>query len=143
MPKTITMKLWLFILAALIFAAISSCKKTESIENVGLVGKWQLKEVFDGYANGGHFQWNNVSKDDSHSLEFAANGQFFRKENKNGNFQECTGTYQFQTDNNLEINSICSTTIEEMKVNELTSTILIINRQGREGTIRYKYSAIK
>ena len=137
------MKRWLFIFAALLLTTISSCKKTESGKNAGIVGKWQLKEVFDGYANGGHFQWNNVSNDDSHSLEFADNGQFFRKENKNGNFQECTGTYQLQTDNNLEINSNCSTTIEEMKVSELTATILIINRQGIEGTIRYKYSATK
>lgn len=137
------MKRWLSIFAALILTTFSSCKKTGSIENVGIVGKWQLKEVFDGYANGGHFHWNNVSKGDSHTLEFVDNGQFFRKENKNGNFQNCTGTYHLQTDNNLEINSNCNTTIEEMKVSELTSTTLIINRQGIEGTIRYKYSAIK
>ena len=137
------MQRWLFILAALILAAISSCKKTETIENVGIIGKWQLKEIFDGYVNGGHFQWNNVSKDNSHFLKFEDNGQFFRKENKNGNFQECTGTYHLDTNNNLEINSNCSTTAEEMKVSELTATILIINIQVIEGTIRYKYSAIK
>lgn len=47
-PKTMTMKGWLFIFGALILTTISSCKKTESIKNAGIVGKWQLKEVFDG-----------------------------------------------------------------------------------------------
>lgn len=118
----------------------SSCKKDT---NNGLLGKWKLIEVYDGYGNGGNFKWNTVSTDNSHTLDFTNNGQYFRKENKNGNNQDCSGTYLLQSDNTLEINSNCNTVTEKMKISELSSVLLIIDRQVIEGKIRYKYSATK
>ncbi|MFC4262650.1 hypothetical protein ACFOWM_07165 [Ferruginibacter yonginensis] len=129
-----------FLCLLLFVATFSSCKK-DNVNN-GIIGKWKLIEVYDGYANGGNFQWNNISNDYSHSLEFSENGQYLRQENINGNNQQCIGTYILQTDNNLEINSNCNTAIEKMKISELTTTILIIDRQVIEGKIRYKYTTI-
>ena len=100
-------------------------------------------EVVDGYANGGSFKWNNISNENSHTLEFSDNGQYLRQENLNGNNQQCIGTYILQSDNNLEINSNCNTVTEKMKISEISSTVLIIDRQVIEGKIRYKYSAAK
>lgn len=133
----------LLIFIALILTTILSCKKTNNIENVGLIGKWQLKEVFNGYANGGDYKWNIVAVDNSHTLTFGQNGQYILKENVNGNNQECIGTYSLQTSNNLEVNSNCSMLTEKMFISELTANSLILDREGIEGKIRYKYSASK
>ena len=130
-----------YFLSLLFFIGVfSSCKKEK---NNGILGKWKLVEVYDGYANGGNFQWNNISNESSHTLEFSDNAQYIRQENINGNNQQCIGTYILQTDNNLEINSNCNTVTEKIKISEISSTVLIIDRQGIEGKIRYKYSAIK
>jgi hypothetical protein len=135
------MKPWIFIFTVLTVATISSCKKADIIENVGIVGKWQLKEVFDGYANGGNFMWSSVSNDNSHTLTFKQNGQYNKKDNLNGNSQECIGTYNFQSSNNLAVNSNCNTMTERMFVSELTTNSLILDQSGIEGKTRYKYSA--
>lgn len=136
----------LLIFVVHLLTTTSSCKKTEKIENVGIVGKWQLKEVYDGYVNGGTFRWNSVSFANAHSLLFTQNGLYEKKENISGNNQVCTGTYSLQTTNNLEvleINSSCNTTIEKMFISELTTNSLIIDMSVIEGKIRYKYSASK
>lgn len=133
----------LYIFTVLILTTASSCKKTERIENVGIVGKWQLKEVFDAYVNGGNFTWNSVLIDDSHTLTFTKDRHYVRKENINGNYQDCNGTYNLQTSNMLEVNSSCNTATEKMFISELTPHSLIIDRSGIEGKLRYKYSASK
>ncbi|NNV54116.1 hypothetical protein [Limnovirga soli] len=135
------MKPWLFIFAMLAITTIASCKKADIIENVGIVGKWQLIEVFNGYANGGDFTWSPVSIDNAHTITFTQNGEYNKKENLNGNNQECIGTYSFQTSNNLEVNSNCNTITEKMFVSELSTNSLILDQSVIEGKIRYKYSA--
>jgi len=134
---------YLLYLVSIILLTISSCKKADNIENIGLNGKWQLVEVFDGYVNGGNFSWKNVPNDDSHVLTFTANGQYIKRENKNGNFRECLGTFQIQSNDIIEINSNCNTVLENLIISELTNKILIIDRQVIEGKIRYKYSVTK
>ena len=133
------MKRFFLILLTFVVLLIS-CKK-DSDNNI--LGKWKLVEVYDGYVNGGNFRWNNVANENSHTLEFSANGQYLRKENQNGNVQQCVGTYTVDTENLLEINSSCNTVTEKIQITELTSASLIIDRQVREGKIRYKYSLIK
>jgi hypothetical protein len=120
--------------------AFSSCKKES---NDGIIGKWKLVEVYNGYANGGNFQWNNISNENSHTLEFSSNGEYLREENINGNNQQCVGTFTLQTDNIIEIFSNCNSVTEKKKISELSSSLLIIDRQVIEGIIRYKYSGIK
>lgn len=133
------MKISIFLIIAFTFAQWGCKKET----NNGILGKWKLVAVFDGYANGGNFKWTNVALENSHILDFRDNGQYLRQENINGNNQPCTGTFILQTDNNLEINSTCNTVTERMKISELSSTILIIDRQGFEGIVRYKYAPTK
>ena len=120
-----------------------SCNKKQSMENNGLVGKWKLIEIYNGYANGGDFSWHIVSIEDSHNLEFTGIGVYKRRENLNGNFQQCLGTYQLLPDNNIEVNTNCYITVEKMIISNLTNQNLIIDRSGIEGVIRYKYNAEK
>ncbi len=131
-------KYFIFLLSFIVL--FSSCKKDS---NKGILGKWKLIEVYNGYANGGNFQWNNISNENSHTLNISDNGQYLRQENLGGNSQQCVGTYILQADNNLEINTNCNSVTEKMKISEVTSTVLIIDRQVIEGKIRYKYSTDK
>ncbi len=121
--------------------SVSSCKKP--IENNGLVGNWELTAIYDGYVNGGSFKWNVVPSSHSHTLSFTTNGNYTRKDNINGNPTPCTGTYVLQNSNDLEISSSCNNGLEKGFVSELTATVLIIDRMGIEGKIRYKYAASK
>ena len=136
------MRLYILTLGTImILVAIVSCKKT--IENNGLIGDWKLIEQYDGYANGGNFQWNKISSDNSHTLTFTSDGKYTKKETTISNQNNCTGTYIFQSDNKLEINSTCNTVTERAFVSELTSRTLILDRSSIEGVIRYKYSSTK
>jgi len=121
----------------------ASCKKDMRIQNDGIVGNWKVVEYYDGYVNGGTFTWHTITNDNSHTLTFSSNGQYNRKENINGSFQECVGAYALLNSNNLEINSNCNTVSEKLTISELTTTTLIIDRSVIEGKIRYKYLAIK
>ncbi|HUC82198.1 MAG TPA: hypothetical protein VMR70_14940 [Flavisolibacter sp.] len=137
--KYIAMRFRIFLAFSVLL--LFSCKKEgQAFENEGLHGKWRLTERFDGYGNGGGFKWHKVAFDNSHSLEFTASKSYTKRENISGSFQECTGTYQHLPDNTLEINSNCQTITERAKISELTSKKLIIDRQGREGIIRYQYT---
>jgi hypothetical protein len=73
------MKPWLYIFAMLAITTIASCKKADIIEKVGIVGKWQLIEVFNGYANGGDFTWSPVSIDNAHTITFTLMENIIRK----------------------------------------------------------------
>ncbi len=126
----------------LFLVVLSSCKKTEGIQNQGIVGNWLLTEVYDGYANGGSFKWNNVSLEDSHTLTFTPDGKFTRQENETGNFQKCSGTYEFLY-SKVVVSTFCEILPDTLTISELKPTSLIIDRQGIEGTIRYKYKATK
>lgn len=125
----------------MILIAIVSCKKT--VENNGLIGNWKLIEQYDGYANGGNFQWNKIPSENSHILSFTSDGRYRKDETSGTNQNNCIGTYVLQPDNKLEINSTCNTAIERALVSELTSKTLILDRSGIEGVIRYKYSSTK
>ena len=128
-------------IAITISMILFSCKKETGNDNI--IGKWNLIEVYDGYANGGQFKWNKISPESAHNLDFKNNGGYYKKENANGNFKECTGTFKIQNSNRLEINSNCNIGIEEGTISELSTRQLIIDRQGREGIIRYKYNVVR
>ena len=130
-----------FFIAITILMILFSCKKETG--NGNLIGKWNLIEVYDGYANGGQFKWNKISEESAHYLDFKNDGGYYKKENANGNFNECTGTFKIQNFNQLEINSNCNIGIERGTISELSISQLIIDRQGIEGIIRYKYHFAK
>jgi hypothetical protein len=136
------MKVRLLIFCTMVlFLTTVSCKK--SVQNNGLIGNWKLVEIYDGYLNGGNFQWNPVHSAYSHILSFTANGTYLKTEMINGTQFNCTGTYLLHANNMLEINSNCNTGTEKVFVSELTSKTLILNASGIEGVIRYKYLASK
>ena len=130
-----------FFIAITISMILFSCKKETG--NGNLIGKWNLIEVYDGYANGGQFKWNKISTESAHYLDFKNEGGYYKKENANGNFKECAGTFKIQNSNQLEINSNCNIGIERGTISELSTSQLIIDRQGIEGIIRYKYHFAK
>lgn len=123
----------------MILVATVSCKKT--VENSGLIGKWKLIERYNGYFNGGNFQWNRVPPQNSHTLTFTSDGKYTKKEGTSSTQNNCIGTYILHSDNKLEINSNCNTGTERAVVSDLTSKKLILDRSGIEGVIRYKYSS--
>lgn len=140
--KPVVMTFRLLIILTVIFSLTnSSCKKL--VENNGIVGSWKIVEQFDGYANGGNFQWNSVPSENAHILSFTAEGKYQKAEMINGVQSNCTGTYFLHPDNKLEINSTCNTVTERAFVSERTTTTLILDCSGIEGVIRYKYSASK
>ena len=69
----------IFLLSTLVLLAVcTSCNKENVIKNNGIYGKWQYKEVYDGYFNGGNFTWTKITTDNSHTREFKNNGQFIK-----------------------------------------------------------------
>ena len=117
-------------------AVFVSCEKET---NNTIYGKWILTETFNGYVNGGDFKWIAVSKENSHTIELAANGGFIRTENANGNYLQCKGTYLLSLDSALEINTSCTTVPERFRLTERSTNVIILDMRVREGVIRYKY----
>jgi hypothetical protein len=134
------MRIAFFALVSCVF--IISCKKTEVYTNDGLTGKWILKEMYDGYAMGGHFQWGAVSRANSHELQFYSNGRYEVRP-FTGNSGAYRGTYLLVNDSTLVRTStedIDSTMAMTYKI-KLSPSELIIDYPNIEGVIRYKYSA--
>ena len=128
----------LFLFFGFLLLTPFSCRKP--IENTrGIIGNWKLVELYDGYTNGGNFRWNAVPAEDAHVLSFSDDGIYLKTSTVNGAPVYCSGTYNLQANNSLEINSTCNTVTERAVVSELTSKILILDRSGIEGLIRYKY----
>ena len=125
-----------------ILTTFLSCKKEKEIENSSIVGRWQLESVFNGYANGGNFQWNNVAVENSHILFFTKD-ELYNQKSVRGNGKECNGTYYLSDSDTLEINSDCNLHTLKMFVSELTDKSLILDFQGIEGIIRDRYVRIK
>ncbi len=124
--------IYIFLFSILLF----SCEKETSNT---IYGKWILTETFNGYFNGGDFKWIGVSKENSHTIELAANADFIRTENANGNYLQCKGTYLLSSDSTLEINTNCNTVPERFKLTERSTNVIILDMRVREGVIRYKY----
>ena len=136
-----TMKsFYTLILMVALTTFVASCKKDS---NNKIVGKWKFVEQFDGYANGGTFRWYAIPTEYSHTLTLSKNGQYIRKENSSGNFEECIGTYVIINSTSLEFITNCNSGTEKTTISELTATSLIIDRQVFEGKIRYKYLAVE
>ena len=101
-----------------------------------------MKSIFNGYANGGNFKWNEVAFENSHVLSFTNEGLYFQK-GFSGNVRECMGTYRLLPSDTLEINADCNIVTMKIFVSELTKESLIFDFQGREGKIRERYMAIE
>jgi hypothetical protein len=119
----------------------TSCKKDTEIKNNGLIGKWQLVASLDTF-NGGS-NWVNIPAEGSHTLEFKSDGSLIKLELAGGINAICTGDYLSLPDNMIEVNSTCNPPDELIKISALSPTQLILDRQGIEGIIKFKYKAVK
>lgn len=124
-----------YVAHVLMALAVAACTDEKPVIKPGLVGKWIEVEVFQGYVNGGSFNWHLVAGENATVIEFAANGGY-RESDANKN---CTGTYMMLAGDSLEITSSCQTATRRYYISELTTNTLIIDVQVREGVVREKY----
>jgi hypothetical protein len=120
---------------------LASCKKENEIKNNGLIGKWQLIETLDTF-NGGS-TWVNVPAEGGHTLEFKSDGTLIKREIPGGIVAICTGEYLSLPDNMIKVNSPCNPPDEMIRISALSPIQLILDRQGTESVIKYKYRAVK
>ena len=124
------------LLASLFTLLFTSCTKESFDEKI--VGKWQIQEVYNGYTNGGNFQWTTVPDLNRSVIEFLENGNF--NENKaSGSYpNSCSGTYTLINENQVQINSTCNSAPYILSVN-LSNKELTITHSVREGEIKEKF----
>lgn len=122
--------------ALLLLLFFTSCKK----ENLSgkIVGKWQIREVFNGYANGGDFQWSAVPAQYQTSLEFNASGGFIETYPAGWMPGQCTGTYSLLSEGEIQISSNCATIPYQLEF-AVSNRVLTISYLVREGVIREKF----
>lgn len=128
----------LFAMVAFLFIN-TSCNKPDVACPDDLTGKWLLTEYYDGYVNGGHFVWNAVPLLYAHTLQFGPSVDYEKRDLSGG--EVCKGQYSYQPGNKLRVVTPCNIVEETMNVTYHNNNTLIIDRQVREGTIRYKYNA--
>ena len=128
----------LFFAVTMLFA-MTSCSKTTGIApEPQLFGKWQAIEQYNGYVNGGDFQWHAIPVGEL--LEFKMNGDFVKIESSNA---PCTGKFSWQQiSKSIELNMSCQVNKVIQKYSELNDNTLVLDYQGREGIIRLKYKRI-
>jgi hypothetical protein len=124
----------------IMLCAMTSCSKKEAniTPEPQLFGKWQAVEQYNSYLNGGDFQWHTIQA--GALLEFKRNGDYIKMELSNA---PCTGKFAWQQlDKSIELNISCQVNKMIQKYSELNDNTLILDYQGREGIIRYKYKRI-
>ena len=120
------------LLTSLLALSLSSCTKESFDEKI--VGKWQIQEVYNGYANGGNFQWTAVPDQYRSIMEFHDNGTFTESSGR-----YCTaGTYTVINDDQIQINSNCFVEPFILYVN-LSKKELTITHPVREGEVKEKF----
>ena len=98
------------------------------------VGSWQFVEQYQGYRNGGNFQWNAIPNG---SIWVLGQDSTFQEANST-----CKGTYSLDSlKKQMTIRSTCNN--YSVKYSLLSADSFIIDRQGREGIIRDKYKKVK
>jgi hypothetical protein len=129
-------------ISGIIMLFITSCNPEKAQNDVTpkpqLYGKWKAIEKYNGYINGGDFQWNTITNGES--LEFKTNGDYIKIEPSNA---LCTGKFSWQkASKSIELNVSCQVNTIIQKYSELNDNTLIIDLQCREGIIRLKYAKI-
>jgi len=123
-----------FLILPALLALFSGCSKEQCTENK-IVGKWKLVSRYDGYLNGGNFQWNQVPDEHVEYMVFGADGSFNQYDAANN----CTGNYLVAPVGMVEVVSTCQMFPYTLNISKLTHNTLIIDFQGREGTVRRKF----
>lgn len=127
---------------AIILLSMTSCNPEKTLIEITpqpqLFGKWKATEQYNGYMNGGDFQWHTIEAGEL--LEFKTNGDYVKMEASNA---PCTGKFAWQeASKSIELSISCQVNKLVQKYSELNDNTLIIDIQGREGIIRLKYKRI-
>jgi hypothetical protein len=135
-------KIGCFAILLILTASLTSCTP-EKVQNdvkpqPQLFGKWKAIEQYNGYVNGGDFQWHTIVEGES--LEFKTNGDYVKVAPSN---VPCMGRFAWQTaSKSIELKVSCQVNTIVQKYSELNDNTLILDFQGREGIIRLKYKKI-
>lgn len=121
-----------FLLLAML--AITSCKKDNSMPDI--VGKWVYYQYFDGYYNGGAFQWHNLQQIVD-TLIFRSDGVFIES-----NSIAFCGNKQYSKQNDIvTVKDSCGQ--KNINIYSLSIDTLIIKQRVDEGYILDKYYRAK
>lgn len=132
-----TYSTFLFGLSFILF--LSSCKKENQPNN--LVGSWEIQQVYNGYVNGGDFQWSAVLNEYKSSITFNSDGSYSEDLPGNWSPNQCTGTYVLINPAEVRVNSTCST-IPYIIVVDISEKMLIMTHRVMEGEIKKKFIKI-
>lgn len=103
------MKKVLYFIIAIVSVFISCSREGPEDEIIGswkiLIGRWKFIDQYDGYYNGGNFQWNPVPAENQDVYEFTSDNLFF--EYLPYGEIRCTGSYLMISNNEVQINSSC------------------------------------
>jgi hypothetical protein len=123
---------------ALILFFFTSCSK--EILPDPIIGKWQIQEVYNGYTNGGNFQWQSVPEQQKISISFYNDGSFI--ENRPSALpSQCNGTYTIINQQEIKTSSNCYGDSYSF-LYEVVNNNLIITHLVREGEIKEKFIKI-
>ena len=122
----------LLALPALFF--FSSCKK--GADDAALNGEWQLTARYDGYTNGGSFQWQAVPSTQVKTIRFETDGSFVEVDPANG--QPCPGTYQVRG-TTLLLDSDCGDPVQ-VRLDRFSGTTMELAYPVREGEVIERYA---
>ena len=126
-----------------IFLSISyACKKDDPAATT-IIGRWELREVYDSGQMNGDPQWQTISPEFRHVWEFQSEDNFIKIELRGNPLPDtCTGTYLLLSDSQLQYTSSCQVIINTVEIS-LTSQTLIFTYIGREGNVYEKYVKIE
>jgi hypothetical protein len=123
----------LVVCLSFIAIGILGCSKNE--DSNGIVGKWQLIEEFEGYVNGGDFQWSPVPEEGQIILIFSGRGDY--QQIRPGN-AICEGTYLLQAGEIITIDTECQSEPYHQEFS-IEGEFLLLTYTGREGYTIQKY----
>jgi len=130
----------LFAFFSLVTLFMVSCKKEETTSD-SIIGKWKLIEIYQGYAMGGCFCWNQVSPANADILEFYFTGKYKLTKSPLSSSIGCSGNYRLLSDSTIAMTYDCQADPNREFTHKYSksSNEFIIDYQGIEGVIRYKY----
>jgi hypothetical protein len=128
------------VLLIVLLVTFVSCKKDKANQD-SLIGKWRLTEVYQGYAMGGCFCWYQVPTANADVLEFYFPGKYKLTKSLLSSSTGCSGNYRVLNDTTIAMTYDCQSdpTREFNHKYSMSFNEFIIDYQGIEGVIRYKY----
>ncbi|HEV7620109.1 MAG TPA: hypothetical protein VGO09_00170 [Flavisolibacter sp.] len=129
-----------FIVTASFVVLYSSCTK-EHIP-AKLSGKWQIQEIYNGYADGGDFQWSVVPEQYRDYIEFQQDSVYVVTLSPSSGSLKCFGSYKIINDHLISFKNDCQNSPSELPV-DLTNESLNITYRVIEGQIIKKYIRVQ